>query len=167
MTKLIAKTTTTGSDVVKFYNEPGTTDVYVLHVQEWAEVDSYAVAEYGKYNVAVQHVDVCGFDNFVHDEGSYEAKHRMQPSMGCGHSVHASLRSSDLMLTGHGLGCFDLGLRAIEQRYDGREVAAFGDRKVCMLVIAEAMADYGAGDRIFDDSGNNARILERNARRSF
>jgi hypothetical protein len=164
--RLLATSTYTGSDTIKFYDAGGT-DVYVIHVQEREELYGYADAEYGKYNAVVHHVDVLGFDNFEPYAGSYEHTHGLFPSMGVGRSVHESLKSSDFVMTGHEPGCFDLGLRAIEAPYLGDVVAEFGDRNAVRLVIAEAMYGCGAGDRVSDTSGNNRRVLERDARREF
>lgn len=149
--KLIGKSSYTGSDTLKFY-DLGDNEVGIVHVQEWEDFDSSAVETHGKYNAIAHHVCVSGFDAYGQPEGHI------------GQSVHDSLRSCGFELSKSVIS----GELIISNSYDGAVLAhgTLADVRV-KLVIAEAMYGYGAGDRVSDESGNNARKLEKEARRAL
>lgn len=116
--------------------------VDVVQVNLWGEMDSSAVAEYGKYNVMSGHVD---FD--LH-EGARQHVRGWAPLSCCGYAMeiapnHPDRRQGDIYDT-----------------YSGDTVVEWGTPGwwQCM---AETMWSYGARDVDSDDSGNNLRKLLR------
>jgi hypothetical protein len=158
--KKLAKSSHTGSDELHFYDigsesggEP-LSHIRVVHLQEWSDLVGEIEAEdMEKYNVVAHDVCVYGYDGQRDPETGV---------VGIGESVYSSLRSCGYKLISVGL-----DVHQIVQEYDGEVIAqgALTDPQVA-LCITEAMYGYGAGDRAYDESGNNARHLLQHARRA-
>jgi hypothetical protein len=138
----------TGSDVGIVY-KTGEHEYSVVHLQEWDDLDSSAVELYGKYNVIVHNVDVRGYGN-----GEVE---RSLNSCGLEILTQEAINAKPEAFSDNKAG-------DIWCPYSGNTIAHYADKHY-PLVIVEAMYGYGAGDRAYDDSGNNKRTLLTDARR--
>lgn len=152
--RLFGKSTYTGSDTLKFY-DTGDQHIAIVHVQEWDDLIGERERKSDglpKYNAVAHLVCARGFESYGREPSYY------------GDSVVQALRSCGYVLTPDSLS----DTITISSTYDGSVVArgTFDDIAV-KLVIAECMYSSGTGDRVSEESGNNARELERNARRSF
>ncbi len=161
----ISESSYTGNDRVLFY-DMGDDVIRVVHLQEWDDIDSSYRREGGeKYNVVAHDVCVYGYDGqrgYLSDEPN---DFRKSSVCGWGQSVHDSLRSCGFKLLVNPEGVAGCGNVRIESEHDGAVIAhgTINDRTV-RLVIAEAMYGFGAGDRVHDESGSNARELLKSAR---
>jgi hypothetical protein len=146
--KLIGRMTHSGSDCLKFY-DMGDDHIGVVHMDLWEDMDSDAVAEFGKYNVMSGSVCIRGFESYGREPGFI------------GQSVHDSLLSCGYVLTE-----FGHGLYSISEEHSG-DLVVTGSLQDCALAIAECMWGYGAKDVACDVSGHNLRKLEKQARNAF
>lgn len=168
--KKLALISHNGNDSLHFYDigaESGDeplSHIRIVHLQEWSDLVGEDEAEdMAKYNVVTHDVCVYGYDGqspkYAED---IRTAYGTDTEATVGQSVHDALKSC-----GYRLDQLSLGVVQIIGNQNG-EIIAQGlptDPQVA-LVVAEAMYVCGTGERLLDESGNNARHLLRDARRA-
>ncbi len=157
MAKFFGKSTYTGFDVIKFYDIDSAT-IGIVQVQEWDDLigERERVSDgLPKYNAMAGIVCIYGFDAHT------------KPGSVFGPSVHDALRSCGFYLANEGERAPTDHFQILND-YDHTVVVEgkLSDKSVRMC-IAQCLWDYGAKDVLSDDSSNNARKLERQARQGF